>query len=158
MVDLEAVDQHGVLRADHVVVGVFRKARVQAVARLARLSVADAVGQDDEVARRVEHLPCAEQLAAEGLRQERAAGAAGAVQDHHRVPHDAGRVALRRADRPVVQVQRWERFAGPEPEIADDEIAFDRGRKRRSVNRRRRGKTRHERDGRPEKNLHSGAP
>ena len=37
-------EQH-VLRADHVVVGVFRKARAQAVARLARLAVADAVRQ-----------------------------------------------------------------------------------------------------------------
>jgi hypothetical protein len=104
------------------------------------------------------NLTCAEQFAAEGLRQERAAGAAGTVQNHHRVPHDSGRITLRRADGPVVQVQRWKRLAGPEPEIADDEIAFDRGRKRRSLSRRRRGKTGPERDGQPEKNLHWGAP
>ena len=71
VVHLQPVDQHGVLRAHHVVVGVFRKPRVQAVARLARFAVADAVGQDDEVARGVEQLAGAEQLAAEGLRQER---------------------------------------------------------------------------------------
>ena len=70
MVHLQPVDEQRVLRADHVVVGVLGKARVQAVARLARLSVADAVRQDDEVARRVEQLAGAEQLAAERLRQE----------------------------------------------------------------------------------------
>ena len=58
------------LRAHHVVVGVLRKPRVQAVARLARLAVADAVRQDDEISRGVEQLARPEQLAAEGLREK----------------------------------------------------------------------------------------
>ena len=45
------------------------------VAGLAGFAVADAVGQDDEVFRRVERLAGAEQFTAEGLRSEGAAGA-----------------------------------------------------------------------------------
>ena len=92
----------------------FGKPRVQAVARLARFAVADAVGQDDEVARRIEHLARAEQLAAEGTRQEARAGSAGAVQDQDRIAHDARGVAPRRAERSVVQFQRGQRFAASE--------------------------------------------
>src|SRR5439155_15690569 len=109
-----------VLRANHVVVRVLRKARVQAVARLARLPVADAVGQDDEVARGVEELTGAEELAAKGPRQKARARAAGAVKNEHGVADDARRVAPRRADRPVVQSQLGERLAGAEAEIARD--------------------------------------
>ncbi len=117
------------LRAHHVVVGVFRETRVQAVARLARLAVTDAVGQDDEVPRGVERLSGAEQLAAERRATESLHRSAGAVQNHHRVAHDAARVAPRRADRPVMQLQRGQRFAGPELEIAQREVAFNGRRK-----------------------------
>ena len=70
MVHLEPFGEERVMRSHHVVVRVLREARVQAVARLARLAVPDAVGQDDEVSRRIENLSRAEQLPAEGLRQE----------------------------------------------------------------------------------------
>jgi hypothetical protein len=49
MVDLQAVNKHLVLRADHVVVGVAGKLHAEAVGRLAGLAVADVVGEDDEV-------------------------------------------------------------------------------------------------------------
>ena len=123
---LQAVNEHRVLRANHVVVGVLRKARVQTVAWLAGFSVADAVGQDDEIARRIEDLAGAEQFTAEGLRQERRAGAAGAVENHHGVPDDARGISLRSPDRPIVEVEGRQRLAGAEPEIAGDEIAFGR--------------------------------
>lgn len=50
MIDTEAVRQQVVLRQYHVVIVVSRKVRVQTIARLARPSVADVVGKDDEVA------------------------------------------------------------------------------------------------------------
>ena len=53
------------LGLDHVDVAVARELRAQPVARLARLAVADVVGQDDEVLRGVERLPGPEQLAGE---------------------------------------------------------------------------------------------
>ena len=125
MVHLQSVGEQRVLRADHVVVGVLRKPRAKAVARLARLAVTDAVRQDDEVARGVEQLPGSEQLAAERAREEAFARPARAVENQHRVAHDARCVASGRADRPVVQVELRQRLAGAEAEIADDEIAFD---------------------------------
>ena len=57
MIDAEALAEQLVVRGDHVVVVVLRKMRVQSVAGLRGLSVADAVGKDDEVARRVQKLP-----------------------------------------------------------------------------------------------------
>ena len=68
VIDLQAIGQQQMLRANHVVVGVFRKSRPKAVARPARLPVADPVRQDDEVTGRVEQLAGPEQLAAEGPR------------------------------------------------------------------------------------------
>ena len=62
MVDLQPISEQRVLRADHVVVGVVGEPRMEAVAWLARFAVADAVGQDDEIARRIEQLARPEQL------------------------------------------------------------------------------------------------
>ena len=124
---MQAVGQQEVLRADHVVVVVVREPRVQAVARLARLAVADAVGKDDEVLRGVEQLSGAEQLAAECARQEPCARAAGAVHDHDGVLDHARGVTVRRADRAVVQCHRRQRLATRERKSVDDEVAFDRG-------------------------------
>ena len=50
--------------------------------------------------------------------------AAGAVQDQHRVGHVAPRVALRLAQRGVMQPQLRQGLAGLEVEIAGDEVAF----------------------------------
>ena len=61
MVDAEPVRQQLVLRRDHVVVVVLRKACAQSVAGLAGLAVSNVVGQDDEVAIHVEQLPRTEQ-------------------------------------------------------------------------------------------------
>src|ERR1019366_9864173 len=118
--------QEQVLRPHHVVVRVLRKARAQAIARLARLAVADAVRKDDEVARGVEKLAGAEELSAERLGQKAGTGAARAVQDQDGVADDAGRVAPRRADRAVVQRELGQRLAGGEPKAVHHEIAFDR--------------------------------
>ena len=57
MVDMQAVDEHLVLRADHVVVGVAGELHAEAVGRLAGFAVADVVGEDDEVFGDVEWWP-----------------------------------------------------------------------------------------------------
>lgn len=54
MVHVEAFFDELVLCGDHIVVIVVRKFRVQAVAGLARFSVANAVGNDDVITRDVE--------------------------------------------------------------------------------------------------------
>ena len=66
MLHAQALGHQAVLRVDHVVVVVARKFRAQAVGGLARFSVADGVGKDDEVFRGIERLAGAEQLAREG--------------------------------------------------------------------------------------------
>ncbi len=48
MIDAESLRHEPMLGFDHVDVSVFWKLRVQAVARLARLTVADVVREDDE--------------------------------------------------------------------------------------------------------------
>ncbi len=78
VIHFQAVDEHGVLRADHVVVVYFGNRAVERVARLARLPVTDAVGQDDEVARGIEQLAGGEQFAAKRPRQKARAGPTGA--------------------------------------------------------------------------------
>ena len=82
---------------DHVAIAVARKPRAQAVARLARLAVADVVGQHDEVARDVEQLAGPEQLAGKAGADELRARSARAVHDQHGVAHDTLRVLPRRA-------------------------------------------------------------
>ena len=94
------------------------------VARLARPAVADAVGQHDEIARRVENLAGTEQLATEGRGEKSAGGAARAMADQHRVAHDALRVFARRAERDVMDSQLGQRFAGDEFEVLGDEVAL----------------------------------
>ena len=107
--DPKPLRQQLVLRVDHVVVGVLRELRAQPVARLARLPVADPVGQHDVVPRRVEHLPGPEQLAAEGSAEKCAARPTGSVQHHHRVSDHAGVIANRLAECDVVQAQLRQR-------------------------------------------------
>ena len=89
VIHAEAFGEQAVLRLDHVGVAVVRELRAQPVAGLGGFAVADAVGQHDEVLRRVERLARAEQLARELRPQELRAAAAGAVADEHRIAHDA---------------------------------------------------------------------
>ena len=63
MRDAQALGDEPVLRHRHVVQAVMRKARAQAVARLAGFAEADDVGDDDEMPRGIERLARAEQLA-----------------------------------------------------------------------------------------------
>jgi hypothetical protein len=57
--------------------------------------------------------------------------AARAVQDQHGIGDAASRIARRRSQSCVMQLQRAQGFAGTEFEIVNDEIAFLRGHRRR---------------------------
>src|SRR5262249_47888583 len=97
------------------------------VARPGRLAVAEVVRKDDVVARRVQGLALAEQLAGEQLAgkplpDQALALAAGAVQDEHRVADDALLIAPRRAERTVVDAHLGQGFARGEAEVTEDMI------------------------------------
>jgi hypothetical protein len=113
----ESFLDQAVLRVDHVLVIVFRKRRLHAVGRLRRFSVADAVGNDDVVFRRIQRLAGAEQLAREARRQHARRRAARTVQHQHRL---TGRLA----DGGIMKAQFRHRFAGVEFEIFCDPVAL----------------------------------
>ena len=92
MIDAQAFFYQFVLQSDHVGVFVLRKMGVQAVAGLAGFSVADVVGEDDEVFGGVEELAGAEENAGENRAEESATVAAGAVKDQDGVGGVAGGV------------------------------------------------------------------
>lgn len=124
MVHPEAFGEEPMLQADHVVVGVARELHPEAVARLGRRPVADAVGQDDVVLRRVEKLAGAEQLVGELRLQELCSASTRAVQDQDRVAHDALGVLLGRAQRPIVQPHLLERLPAREAHVPRDPRPF----------------------------------
>src|ERR1700720_2684450 len=124
MIDAQAVAEQPIMRLDHVDVAVMGKSRVQCVARLARLSVADAVGKNDEIATRIERLAGAEQRTGEFRPNELRAASTRSMQDEDRVAHYSLRIALRRADRPVMKAELRQFLIGCEAKILDDEIAL----------------------------------
>ena len=99
---------------------------MQAVARLARLPVPDAVRQNDEIAPRIEQLAVAEQRAREFGPNELRAASTRSMQDQDRVTHNPLRVALRRPERAVMKAQFRQLLARRKAEILDDEIALRR--------------------------------
>ncbi len=111
MVHAQALGEQLVLGLDHVVVVVVWEVRVQAVGGLGRLAVADAVGEHDEIARRVEQAAGREQHLRELRPDEVLALAAGAVQDHHRIDHMAGGVAPRGPEGGVVNPELGQALA-----------------------------------------------
>src|SRR5206468_6341865 len=104
------------------------KPRAKTIAGLARLAVADSIGQDDEVTGRVEQLAGAKQLAAERAREKPRAAPAGAMKNQHRIADNTGRVAAWRADRPIVKGERRERLPRLKLEIPRDVVGFKRSR------------------------------
>src|ERR1700682_4995139 len=126
MIDAQTVGDQPILRLDHVDVAVTGKCRVQAVARLARLPVPDAIGKNDEIATRIEQLAGAEQRAREFRPNELRAASTRSMQDQDRVAHSPLRIALRRAERAVMKAKFRQLLTRCETEILDDEIALRR--------------------------------
>jgi hypothetical protein len=118
----ESLGDEPVLREHHVVVVVARELRAQAVGRLRGVAGADRVGKDEEVLRRVERLPRAEQLAREWRRQHADSRPGRAVQDEHRL-------AGRRTNGRVVDSQRRNHLAGVKAKVGRSPVRFLRCRK-----------------------------
>ena len=118
---MQPLGHEPVLRQDHVVVPVAWKPGAQSVARFGGATVSDVVREDEVMARGIERLPRAVQLAGEEGRQKLAARAARSVEDEHRVPHHAGRIAAGTAQRQVMQSQLRQRLAAREAEVAEHE-------------------------------------
>src|SRR5262249_40019354 len=100
------------------------------VAGLGRSAVAEVVGQDDEVTRRVERPAGAEQLGGEqvarpALADQTAPLAAGAVQDEDGVADHSLLVPLGRAHGPVMDTHFRQLFAGRESEVPECDVAVD---------------------------------
>src|SRR5271157_3756614 len=113
-----------VVRGGHVVIIVLRKMRVQAIAGLGRFSVADAVGKNNEVARRIEKLAWTKKYGGELRREKLLPSAAGSVKNEHRVGRAPSFILHRPAQSRVMQAQFRQRFAGMELKIVNDEVTF----------------------------------
>ena len=123
MIDLQAVDQHRVLAAHHVVVVVPGKVRMQAIGGLGRGAVTDIVGQDKKILRDVERLSGSEELIGKQGVEQRFCRTAGAVQQQDGIVGMALAVGVRFAEGKVMQAQLRKRLAGAESEIGDAEDA-----------------------------------
>src|SRR3990167_6373690 len=113
------------LRADHVVIVIFGEGHAHAIAGLRRAAMPDIVGQDDIIFASVERLAGAEQFARKLWLKELLAGAAGAVEDHHRIGDLTACVAPGGAERRVVNFEFGQFFASCERKILEDRITFN---------------------------------
>jgi len=105
MVDAHAL-QHGMLRLHLVDVAVMRETGLHAVRGLGGPTGADTIGKHHVIALYVQRLARLEQVVGEGRHQEALASAGGSMQQQHGVADLAGGVALRCAQRGVVQPQQ----------------------------------------------------
>ena len=90
---------------------------MQAVGGFGGVALADVVGEDEEVFGDVERLAGAEEDGGEDGVEERVGVAAGAVEEEDGVVDVACGVAVRRAEREVVELELGEGFAGAELEV-----------------------------------------
>src|SRR5262252_5470223 len=124
MVYTQAFLEQFVLRSDHVVIVILWKMGAQAVARFARLPVADVVGKDDEVTAGIKELARTEKDVGKLRREKLVAGPSGAMQDQHGVRHLPAGIAFRLAKGRVMQPEFGQRLTRLEVEVAADVVAF----------------------------------
>src|ERR1700722_12241755 len=156
MVHMQPVNQQAPLCLDHIDIAVARKSRMQPVAWLTGLSVADTIRKNDEELRGIKWLPGAKELAGELRADELRAAAGRAVQNKNRIAHDPLGIAPRFAERAVMHVQLRQRLTGGESEVFEDELALDRHGILRGADGSRREQ--HDRDQRLKGTSHGSAP
>src|ERR1041385_7707691 len=88
MIHLQAVDEQPVLGVDHVEITVMRKPRMQAVARFAGFSMADAVRQNEKIFFSIEKLAAPEKFAGKFRPQKLCPGPRGPMQNQNGVASD----------------------------------------------------------------------
>src|SRR5580704_5913790 len=86
--------------------------------------MADAVGKNNEVARRIEKLAWTKEYAGKLRREKLLPGAAGSVKNEHGVGRVSRSILHRLAQSRVMQTQLRQRFAGTKLKIVNDEVAF----------------------------------
>src|SRR5579885_69846 len=99
--------------------------RVHSVARLAGVTVTDAVRQDNVVLGRIQQLPRSVELSGESLTEELCPRSTGPVHYQYGVANNARSILDRSADSPVMNIQFLQHLAVFEMKIVNDEIAFD---------------------------------
>ena len=117
--DPQQFARHAMLRLHHVAVVVMREAGAQAVARLGRAAVADAVDHHDVELRDIQRLAGAEHAAGEPRPHEAETIAPRAVEQEDRVVDLALRILVRRAQRLVADAERGQALAGPEMKVLE---------------------------------------
>ncbi len=90
------------------------------------MSVADAIGQDDEISRNVQRLAPAKKFARKFRPEELRAAPGGAVKNQNGDSDDALVVESRRAKRAIMHSKFGEGMPGIKLKIADGEIALRR--------------------------------
>ena len=105
MIDMKAIDQHSVLRGDHVAVVIVREAHAQAVRWLTRFAMSDVIRKNNVKLRDVERLARTEENARENRIEQRIRAPAGAMEKQNRIVGVAVRIAVRATQRKVVQLQ-----------------------------------------------------
>src|SRR5580765_8771583 len=123
MFHFEAFDQQTLLRLNHVAIAVTGKFGAQPIARLARFTVPEIIGDDDIVPGGVEKLAFAEQFARKFRSQKLATAAGSPMQNQNRVTNDAI-LALRGAERPIMHPHFGKILSGLEMKVPNDKIAF----------------------------------
>src|SRR5215467_8189061 len=96
----------------------------QAVARLARFSVPDIVGKDDEITAGIKKLSGSEEHVRKLRREKLVAGPSGTMQDQHGVRHLPAGIAFRLAKGRVMQPEFGQRLTRLEVEVAADVVTF----------------------------------
>src|SRR5262249_29175335 len=122
--DVEVIGEQSMLRFNHVGVAIVREFRSQAVGGFGGFSVADVVGEDEEVFGGIEGLALVEGFIAEVFGKESAAVAGGAVEDEDGVLRDSFVVGDWFTEGAVMNTKFGEGFAGGELKIGDDVIAL----------------------------------
>lgn len=118
MIDLQPLDQQAMLRRDPVAVPISGEPGMEPVAGLARFPVPDPIGEDEEVATRIERLALAEEFARELGPEEIGPAPGRPVEDEDGVRYPAVVVPSRVADRAAVDSQFGEGLAGGEAEVS----------------------------------------
>ncbi len=135
MIDAEPLREQAILCSDHVDIAVAGKCGVRPVAGLARVAMADSIGQHDEEARRIQSLAWPEQLAGKFRPDEISTVARRAMEDQYGVGNDSVAITSGLAESAIVNPQLRERLSRGEHKSLEGAVTLDRHRVLRGASR-----------------------